>query len=269
MALYHCSVRLCSRRNGRSATGTCAYILGRKMTDEYTGKIYNYAWREDVLYREVLLPDTAPVSLMNVQTLMDAANRAERRSDARIGRVFDMALPREFDMKNWTELVREYARMNFTRNGHAAVVAIHAGGSDPHSTLATAPEREKNNPHVHLLVLTRPLDEKGFQLTKSGSRWMDKVSALVSWRKNWADLLNRYLERSGYRDRVVSHESLARQGIEREPTIHMGARVMALQRKGIRTERGERYQEIQRINKERTRRMNREPEREPECTRSR
>lgn len=252
MALYHCSVRLCSRGNGRSAAGTCAYILGSKIKDSYTGKVYDYSRREDVSYRDVLLPSAAPVSFLNPQVLMDAANQAERRSDARMGRVIDIALPRELDAELWVKLIREYAQSNFTSNGHVVVAAMHTGEPKPGDKTRTG-----NNPHAHLLVLTRPLDERGFQPTKCKSRWMNSVDALISWRKSWADLLNRALERYGYLDRRVSHESLASQGIDRAPTIHMGPKASALQRKGIRTKREERYQEIQQRNREQTRQMDR------------
>ena len=268
MALYHYSVRICSRRNGRSATGTCAYILGKKMWDFNTGKVYDYARRKDVAYREVMLPPEAPSAFWDVQALMDAADQAERRTDARLGRVFDIALPRELDLGDWIKLVRNHVQANFTTNGHALIAAIHTGEPKTVGNQDRVPEasKERHNPHVHLLVLTRPLDANGFQPTKSRDRWLDTALSLTSWRKNWADLLNRALEERGFRDRFVSHESLARQGISREASIHMGARAMALRRKGIRTDREKRSQEIRKRNEERLR----QPlVRERECTRSR
>ena len=264
MALYHFSVRPCSRGNGRSAAGTCAYILGSKIRDSYTGKVYDYSRREDVSYRDVLLPSDAPASFLNPQVMMDAANQAERRSDARIGLAIDVALPREFDAELWMRLIREYTKSNFTQNRLAVVAAMHTGEPKLGDKLM-----DDSNPHAHLLVLTRPLDESGFQPTKLKSRWMNSVDALISWRKSWADLLNRALERCGYHDRRVSHESLASQGIDRAPTIHMGAKASALQRKGIRTQREERYQEIQQRNKEQMRQMDRPLARDRESTRSR
>ena len=249
MALYHFSVRPCSRGNGRSAAGTCAYILGSKIRDSYTGKVYDYSRREDVSYRDVLLPSDAPASFLNPQVMMDAANQAERRSDARIGLAIDIALPREFDAELWMRLIREYTKSNFTQNRLAVVAAMHTGEPKLGDKLM-----DDSNPHAHLLVLTRPLDESGFQPTKLKSRWMNSVDAL---------------ERCGYHDRRVSHESLASQGIDRAPTIHMGAKASALRRKGIRTQREERYQEIQQRNKEQMRQMDRPLARDRESSRSR
>ena len=78
----------------------------------------------------------------------------------------------------------------------------------------------------------------------------DRLKQLNEWRKCWADLLNREFERQ-YLDIRVSQESLAAQGIHREPTIHLGARTIALEAKNIRTDRGNRYRDIFSRNKER------------------
>lgn len=43
----------------------------------------------------------------------------------------------------------------------------------------------------------------------------------------------------------VSHESLEVQGIDREPTIPLGRAAMALERKGVHTEYGNRNREIE------------------------
>lgn len=72
---------------------------------------------------------------------------------------------------------------------------------------------------------------------------MNTRSYLASLRKSWADIQNREYQRRGLSIRV-SHESLAAQGIDREPTKHIGAAAMALEQKGIRTERGDQYREV-------------------------
>jgi hypothetical protein len=59
------------------------------------------------------------------------------------------------------------------------------------------------------------------------------------------------LEQKGLEERI-DHRTLKAQGIDREPTIHMGAEATALERRGIRTERGDYNREIQKRNQERT-----------------
>ena len=131
-------------------------------------------------------------------------------------------------------------------------MAIHAGKIDSTRKPSSLPSLGslQDNPHLHALIPLRKVDEQGFQRTKLASRMRDRLKQLNEWRKCWADLLNREFERQ-YLDIRVSQESLAAQGIHREPTIHLGARTIALEAKNIRTDRGNRYRDIFSRNKER------------------
>ena len=61
---------------------------------------------------------------------------------------------------------------------------------------------------------------------------------LESWREAWERTQNRYLERHGHEARV-DRRTLEAQGIDREPTTHLGPHAHAMeQRKGIETDRG-------------------------------
>lgn len=61
---------------------------------------------------------------------------------------------------------------------------------------------------------------------------------LLSWRKEWADEVNRHLERAGFADRV-DHRSFKAQGILRQPTIHEGVFAIRMERKGKTSDRCE------------------------------
>ena len=58
-------------------------------------------------------------------------------------------------------------------------------------------------------------------------------------RERWADLANEKLLEHGHEIRI-DHRSLAAQGIEREPTVHLGPAVSGMERRGIETEVGKR-----------------------------
>ena len=58
-------------------------------------------------------------------------------------------------------------------------------------------------------------------------------------RELWAERANHALRLAGHEARI-DHRTLEAQGIDRVPTTHMGPSVAALERKGIRTERGNR-----------------------------
>ena len=67
------------------------------------------------------------------------------------------------------------------------------------------------------------------------------------WRKDLADTINATNEQLGIALHW-EHRSFKEQGIDREPTIHIGAVANALERKGIQTERGNINREIIRNN---------------------
>jgi hypothetical protein len=56
-------------------------------------------------------------------------------------------------------------------------------------------------------------------------REWNQVGLLRGWREHWADLANQHLMRAGY-DVHVDHRSFKDQGIELEPTSHLGRRSM-------------------------------------------
>lgn len=58
-----------------------------------------------------------------------------------------MALPIELEKDQWTALLTEYIQNNFVAEGMCADVAIH--------------DTDGHNPHAHIMVTVRSLDEKG------------------------------------------------------------------------------------------------------------
>jgi plasmid mobilization system relaxase len=61
---------------------------------------------------------------------------------------------------------------------------------------------------------------------------------LEHWRQTWAELCNAKFAEKGI-DVRIDHRSYERQGVELLPTVHEGATVRAMEKKGIRTEKGE------------------------------
>ena len=68
-------------------------------------------------------------------------------------------------------------------------------------------------------------------------RW-NSEEQFVEWRKAWADVSNRYLERYGHDERI-DHRSNAARGLDEIPTIHEGVTARALERKGVIADRCE------------------------------
>jgi len=74
------------------------------------------------------------------------------------------------------------------------------------------------------------------------ARW-NSEEQLVLWRAAWADIVNRYLERSGREERI-DHRSHAERGLDEQPTIHEGVAARALEKKGIVSNRCELNRQI-------------------------
>ena len=68
-------------------------------------------------------------------------------------------------------------------------------------------------------------------------RW-NSEEQLVLWRKAWADITNRFLERAGTEERV-DHRSYAERGLDEQPTVHEGVAARAMEAAGIVSDRCE------------------------------
>ncbi|MBM6723294.1 MobA/MobL family protein [Pseudoflavonifractor phocaeensis] len=233
--MYGFDIRPISRLKDQSVCKTAAYILRENVRDEYQGKTHYYARGRDLLYSEIMVPEIAPESFHDLSILLTEIDRAEKRYDARTGRVVRLSLPNNkmLLMEDIIQMVREFVKEVFLSIHMCAVLAIHEGvHEDP----------QKNNPHAHILLTDRPVGPDGFCAKKN--RTWNQVSQLNQWRQLWAEKQNQ-LFRDRHLDIRVSHESLEVQGIQREPTLPLGRAATALERKGIQTERGNRNREIE------------------------
>lgn len=242
MANYHFEVSVISRGKGRSLAKSMNYITGQRVKDAYWEKTY-YNRRRDVLFTRVYLPSNAPPELKDMQFLCDEIEKSEKRYDARTAREFKCSLPNELPIDELEKIVSDFICENFISQGICAVAAIHEGRNDA--------EAEKNNPHVHIIVATRTVDENGFSRKKC--RDFDKRDRLLLWRKQWEKVLNRAYERNKLPEKV-SCESLEVQGIiDIEPTIHLSRIDWQKEKRGERTLSGDIKREIAEKNKERLR----------------
>jgi hypothetical protein len=269
MASYHLNAGIVSRGAGGSVTAADAYISGEKLRDCYDGKIHDRSYRQDIVHKEVLLPLAAPREFFDRQTLMNALNVSERRSDSQMARTIKIALPNELSFDKCIALVKEFVVENFIYAGLCADIAVHKGllNENRKPVSIEAVYERKDNPHAHIIVPFRTVGKDGFHRTKTQTRYMNTPAYLVIWRRSWAGLQNREFEKLKIPVRV-SHESLAAQGEVREPTKHIGAAAMALEQRGFRTERGDEYRETIARNKERelTREIERQRRHERERT---
>ncbi len=232
MAIYHLNAKIISRSNGQSATEAAAYRAAEKIYDERTGSTFNYTRKKGVYATEILTPNNAPDWMLDRSSLWNAAELFEKRSNSRTAREFDIALPTELTHLQKQDLVRNFAQDNFVNKGLVADLAFH--------------EIDTHNPHVHIMITTRTVDENGLG---AKDRSLDKKDFLLKLRESWAIYTNDALESIGSSEKI-DHRTLKEQNITRIPQIHLGTNVAAMMKRGIATERGDEYLEIQTTNEQ-------------------
>lgn len=78
-------------------------------------------------------------------------------------------------------------------------------------------------------------------------RWNSEKQLLI-WRKNWAEINNRYLEKHNIQSRI-DHRSHKERGIDEQPTIHEGITARIMEQRGYISERCEINRQIRSDNK--------------------
>ena len=254
MALYHFHVTQIKRSEGRTAVASAAYRAGEKLHNRWDGETHDYTKKGGVVLKEIIPPEYAPVRFSDRSTLWNEVEQVEKRYDAQLAYSFDMALQNEFSMEENIALAREFVRKYFVSDGMIADLAIHQ------------PDKEEGgipNPHFHVLVPIRPLnadgtwgakqhrvyhlDENGNRIKNEKGQWeFDSVATtnwgnpetLDKWREAWADMVNAKFEEKGL-DCRIDHRSYVDRGLDLIPTVHEGPHVRKMEKKGIRTEKGE------------------------------
>ena len=254
------SFKIISRGKGQSCMASCAYYSGEKKYSEYECCWkYPHSSSSRVKQVEVMLPPNAPKAYADPQTLWNAVDAAETSVNAQTARSMLFALPRELTYEQNLALVRDFCQREFVDKGMVCNFFYHDKGD--------------GNPHVHIMLTLRAMDENGKWLPKSknvyaldenGNRirapngswkhvkvdtvdWNERKYGEI-WRQDWAAAQNAALKAAGRMERV-DMRSLERQGVEdRLPQKHLGPTASALERKGFSSERGDENRKIISVN---------------------
>ncbi len=237
MADYRLSAKIIGRSSGRSSVAAAAYRAAAHMHDERTGLDHDYTRKNGVLLSEILAPDDAPDWMKDRAKLWNAVEAVERRKDAQLAREIQLSLPHELDAQQNKNLVLGFIQSHFVDRGMIADVAIHA------------PDRQgdQRNIHAHVMLTTRVLTGDGFG--KKNREW-NTPEQLIEWRKSWADHQNEVFQELAMEQRV-DHRSYADQGVDREPTQHLGTVANDMERKGKNSRVGDENRARQQRNAER------------------
>ena len=252
MAIYSCNISNVSRAKGSCSLATLSYISGQKVRDERTGELYQYGRADRVMHVGTILPESASAVWNEPAELFNSIEQYEKASNARTAKKIIVALPREFSREENIETIEDFIKTTITDKGYAATYAIHE-------------DKGGNNPHAHILIPNRPIDEKGewsrksrkeYALDENGERvplldengaqklgkrnerlWkrvsvqvnpLDKKETLQEIRAGWAEVCNKRLSK----EKQISEKSYKEQGIELEPTIHEGYAARKIEKNG-------------------------------------
>lgn len=243
MAIAHFSASIVSRGSGRSAVLSAAYRHCAKMEYEREARTIDYTRKQGLLHEEFVLPAGSPkwVRSLTADRSVAGASEAfwnkveafEKRADAQLARDLTIALPLELSAEQNIALVGNFVEKHILAKGMVADWVYH---DNP------------GNPHIHLMTTLRPLTEEGFGSkkvpvigdagqrvrTKSGKilyeLWAGSTDDFNVMRDGWFERQNHHLALAGI-DLRIDGRSYEKQGIDLEPTIHLGVGAKAIERK--------------------------------------
>ena len=181
MAIYHLSVKIISRSQGRSAVAAAAYRAAEIMENQYDGVVHDFRKKGWVEHREVLIPAHAPVEYSDRCMLWNAVESSEKRKTAQLAREVEIALPRELSLPQQIELLRRYIEDKFVAEGMCADYVIHNpplrdDKNRPVDYSGNVLKDKKDyifpNPHAHIMLTMRPIDENGKWEPKSATEYV-------------------------------------------------------------------------------------------------
>ena len=124
-----------------------AYLSCSRLYNDYDGIQHDYTKKQGLVWQEVFLPAMAPPEWKDRELLWNAVEEVETAKDSRLAREFVVALPIELNREEQITLLQEFIREQFVSDGMCADAAIH--------------DTDGHNPHAHILLTVRPLDERG------------------------------------------------------------------------------------------------------------
>jgi hypothetical protein len=130
MAVYFLRCKHLSRGKGARVTQAAAYRAGERIRDERTSEVYDHSDRDDIAYKEVVLPtDLAGREDMawtqDRATLWNAAEHAGLRRNSRLAREWLVLVPLELTAHHRARLVSTFARELADKYRCAVDVCVH------------------------------------------------------------------------------------------------------------------------------------------------
>lgn len=160
IAIYHFEAKIISRGTGRSVVAAAAYASCSMIYNDYDGVTHDYTKKRGNLYSDVFLPSNTLPEWQNRSELWNAVEEAEKTKNSRLARELIVALPIELALEDWKSMLKNFIKEECTDKGMCADVSIH--------------DTDGHNPHAHILLTMRPLDDKGKWQAKTQKEYLCK-----------------------------------------------------------------------------------------------
>ena len=160
IAIYHFEAKMISRGTGRSVVAAAAYASCSKIYNDYDGMMHDYTRKHGCVYSEIFLPSNAPPEWQDRTELWNAVEAAEKAKDSRLARELIVALPVEIGLDEWKAILKDFISKQCVNKGMCADVSIH--------------DTDEHNPHAHILLTMRPIDDKGKWQAKTQKEYLCK-----------------------------------------------------------------------------------------------
>lgn len=160
MEIYHFEAKVITRGTGRSVVAAAAYASCSQIYNDYDGINHDYTRKQGCVYSEIFLPTNVPTEWQDRAELWNAVEAAEKSKDSQLARELIVALPIELQIDEWKSILKTFITENCVDKGMCADVSIH--------------DTDGHNPHAHILLTMRPLDDKGKWQAKTQKEYLCK-----------------------------------------------------------------------------------------------
>ncbi len=224
--------------NGRTACGSSAYRSCDKVIDN-AGNVHNFRNKRGHVAGGIELPEGASEELLNRETLWQRHELKDVRKDAELFREVQVTFPNELDYDTCVSILKELSKP-LTEKGMCIQWDVHDN---------KATKTKPRNLHAHLMITMRELNADGTfgNKNRSWNKYNGGLNIADMLRPEAARLMNEALEAIGS-SKMVEHESYIERGIDKIPQKHMGAAATAMERRGIKTNKGNQNRYIDWLN---------------------
>ena len=169
MAEFHESISIIGRSDGRCSVQMAAYISGDKLYDERTGLTIDQTSKEEVILSDMVFAERVPNEIRNISSFWNSVEQNEKHPSAQLSRVMEIAFPIELNQSQCEDLIKDYVKSLIEDDKIPAVqYAIHW---------------KEGNPHAHLMMPMRDIDDNGQWKSKQKREYIltergDKIPVL-------------------------------------------------------------------------------------------